>query len=426
VAWSRRGDRRSFVLGVGQMEEAPVSSGVDRRLPRRVQLLLLGASASVALLLFFGLPLLVHLIAPKAPPAAPAPPAGQFVATDQQWATLAFATARTTGFTAATETDGKIAADDDRTTQVFSPFSGRVGRVLARVGDKVRTGQPLFTVQASEYVQGRSDLATTQAQLKVAKANESRLHELYKTNGAALKDWQQSQSDLIAAEAALASARSRLRILGIGEAQINALAQAAPSAGEGSATAVRSPISGVVTQRSVGEGQTLASVTNGGSTPSLVVSDLTRVWLVGELREADAPKARVGQALVVKVTALPDREFQAKINFVSPTVDPVSHRVAVRAEIENPDGLLKPEMFATFSLVTGGTTAAVGVPEDAVVYEGDTARVWVAHPEHRLELRQIRAGQTSHGTVEVLSGLTAGEQVVTSGALFIDRASKGD
>jgi cobalt-zinc-cadmium efflux system membrane fusion protein len=98
----------------------------------------------------------------------------------------------------------------------------------------------------------------------------------------------------------------------------------------------------------------------------------------------------------------------------------------VRGEIANPDGLLKPEMFATFGLITGPESTAVGVPEQAVIYEADTARVWVAGPRRTLALRQIKAGETRDGMVQVLSGLAPGERVVTSGSLFIDRASQGD
>jgi len=82
-------------------------------------------------------------------------------------------------------------------------------------------------------------------------------------------------------------------------------------------------------------------------------------------------------------------------------------------------------MFASFTLVTSDATSAIGVPEAAVIYEGDTARVWVAHDGRALELRQIKAGRTENGLVEVLSGLQAGERVVTSGSLFIDRAAQG-
>ncbi len=405
------------------MEDTP--SGAHA-LPRRTQLLLLAVAAIAAVFILFGLPRLVHLFAPKppAPPAAAAP--GQFFATDQQWATFTFATAQSIGFRAEAQTDGKIATDDDRTTQVFSPYSGRVTQVFVKVGDRVKVGQPLFAVQASEFVQGQSDLATASAQVRLTQAAEARLHELYKTNGAALKDWQQSQADLAAAEASLAAARNRLKILGVSDQEIGTLGSRPAGAGFVKEAVVRAPISGVVTQRAIGEGQAVASVTNGGANPAFVVSDLSRVWLVGALREIDATKARVGEALEVRVLALPDQTFAAKVDFVSPTVDPVSRRVTVRAEIANPGGALKPEMFANFTLATDGTTSAVGVPEDAVIYEGDTARVWVARAGHALELRQIRAGQVVGGVVQVISGLQPGERVVTGGALFIDRAAQGD
>jgi cobalt-zinc-cadmium efflux system membrane fusion protein len=107
-------------------------------------------------------------------------------------------------------------------------------------------------------------------------------------------------------------------------------------------------------------------------------------------------------------------------------VDPATRRVTVRAQVANPGGELKPEMFATFDLITGAASSAVGVPEQAVIFEGDTARVWVSRGGRLLELRTIKTGQTVGGMVEVLSGLSAGETVVTSGSLFIDRAAKGD
>ncbi len=94
----------------------------------------------------------------------------------------------------------------------------------------------------------------------------------------------------------------------------------------------------------------------------------------------------------------------------------------MRANVENPGGILKPNMFATFSILTGETSTAPAVPQRAIVYEGDIARVWVASADHVLAARQIRVGRTSNGMVEVKSGLSAGESVVTRGTIFIDRA----
>jgi len=135
---------------------------------------------------------------------------------------------------------------------------------------------------------------------------------------------------------------------------------------------------------------------------------------------------RVGLPLEVHVLAYPGRIFKGKISYVAPSIDPNTHRLPVRADVENPDGALKPGMFANFNIITGEAANAPAVPQDAVVYEGEQARVWVAGPGDTLALREIRTGRISDGMVEVRSGLSAGEQVVTSGTVFIDRAARAD
>ena len=420
--------------------EATIGVEGGRPLPPRKQLAILAVGALAAVVILFGLPMLGQLFASRPAPAPPAPRAGTFEATEAQWATLSLATVRYSTFQGETQTDGKIATDDDRTTQVFSPYSGRVTRVFAKAGDHVRAGQPLFAVRASEFVQAQSDLVTAQsmlatakAQLKVAQAAEARQADLLKSGGAAEKDVQQSEVDLTTAQGGLRTAeigvtsvRNRMRMLGVDDGQI-ASAETSPTGGAASGeTVVTSPIGGVVTMRAIGVGQNIGSITNGGANPAFTVSDLASVWLVGNLREGDIAKAAIGQPARVEVTALPGRVFNARIDYVSPTIDPVSRRAVVRARIDNPDGLLKPEMFATFTLLTDRGVGAVVVPESAVIFEGDAARVWIAHNGRDLELRRITAGGTSNGMVEVMGGLKAGETIVTGGSVFIDRAASPD
>ncbi len=413
--------------GMSRLTETSEAGAAPRRgMPRGRQWAILAVIAVVALALFLLIPVVGKLLAPKPPPPAPAPPAGTFQATNEQWATLGFATAQTMAFVASDSTEGKIAVDDTRSTAVFSPFTGRITRVMAKVGDHVRAGQPLFAIDAAEFVQGQSDLITAAAQVRQTKAALDRLQILLEENGAAVKDVQQAQTDYATALAAQEAARNRLRVLGMSAGQIAAAEAGAQTHGIIADTVVVSPIAGVVTQRAVGVGQNLASLANnGGGTPAFTVSDLSHVWLVGDLREVDAPLAKVGQPVDVRVGALPGQVFHARVDFVSPVIDPTTRRVTVRATIPNPGGELLPEMFATFDLVTGPAEQAVGVPVEAVIFEGDTARLWVARPGHLLGLRTIRTGRTHDGMVEVLSGLQPGEQVVTSGSLFIDRASKG-
>jgi cobalt-zinc-cadmium efflux system membrane fusion protein len=124
----------------------------------------------------------------------------------------------------------------------------------------------------------------------------------------------------------------------------------------------------------------------------------------------------------VRVLAYPDRVFKAKVSWVAPAIDANTHRLPVRADVENADGALKPMMFASFNIITGDPVTAPAVPASAIVYEGDAARVWVARDDGTIVSRGVETGRTSDGWVEIRRGVAPGEKVVTSGTLFIDRA----
>jgi cobalt-zinc-cadmium efflux system membrane fusion protein len=315
-------------------------------------------------------------------------------------------------------TDGRIALNGDTTTQVFSPYSGRVVRVVAGPGEYVKQGAPLLRIEATEFVQAQSDLLNTAATVKLARINEQRKHAAYDGNGGSQQDWQQAQVDLAAAETAFASARNRLRILGKTDREIAAIEGAQKAE---VATYVAAPIAGVVTDRQVGPGQYLQA---GSSTPVFTIGDLSTVWLVAEVHETDAPFIERGQTVEVRVLALPGKVFKARLTAVGAEVDSVTHRLPVRATLANPDGKLKPQMFASFSIVTSDESQAPAIADEAVVREGDQARVWVVGQNNTLTLRPIHTGRTNGGMVEVLDGLKAGERVVTRGSLFIDRAAR--
>jgi len=302
----------------------------------------------------------------------------------------------------------------------FSPCSGRVSRLIAKLGDVVTKGAPLMAIEASEFVQGQSDVASARANLETARATEKRQRDLYEAGAGALKDWLQSQSDLVAAEAVLAAARGRLRILGKTEAEIDALGKAPAGTTE---TLVIAPIGGTVTQRQVGLGQYITSAAGGATTPLFTIGDLTTVWLMANVRESDAPALRVGQPAEVTVLALPGKTFKAKVGWVGSAIDPVTHRLPVRAEVQNATGELKPQMFANFSIATTDAVEAPAVPQSALIYEGEVARVFVVGADGSIAGRDVRGGRSRDGMVEIVSGLRAGEKVVTSGTLFADRAA---
>ena len=360
---------------------------------------------------------------------------GRFTPTKEEWAGLATQRVETRLFRPEEIAEGNIAVDDDLTTPVFSPYSGRVVQLIAKLGDKVERGAPLFAVEATEFVQGANDLIAASAALKTARAqlsqaeiNEKRAHELYLAKGGALKDWQQSQTELASAQntarsadIALAAVRNRLRILAKTDRDIAAL-EAQPTQKLEPLTIVTAPIAGTVTQRQVGLGQYIPSVTSGASGPVYTIGDLSTVWLIANIREADAGRMRVGQAVEVAVPAYPGRSYSAKLSWIAHSIDKDTRRLLVRADVENPDGSLKPMMFANFKIVTGEAATAPAVPQSAVVYEGDTARVWVARDDGTIESRNVTTDRTSDGMVEIREGLWPGETVVTRGTLFIDRA----
>jgi cobalt-zinc-cadmium efflux system membrane fusion protein len=350
---------------------------------------------------------------------APSPPAGTFRPTAQQLKTLTIEPVTVRQFVSQEITEGKIAVNADRSTPVFSPYSGRITRVIAGLGDNVKAGQPLATIEASEFSQAQSDLTTALAQLKLARNNETRKHALYDAKGGSMADWLQSQADLSTAEAGLRSVRNRLRILGYSEQAIDAMAS---DEHVGAVAQIVAPISGVIVDRQLGPGQYAQA---GASSPVFTIADMSSVWMVGNVREADAAHVHRGQTVEVGVLAYPDRTFTARVIYVAPTIDPNTHRLTVRAEIDNADGALKPEMFASFRILTSDGTQAPAVPASAVVYEGDSAHVWVVQSADVIAIRPIRTGRASDGFVEVLDGLQPGERVVTRGSLFIDRSATG-
>jgi cobalt-zinc-cadmium efflux system membrane fusion protein len=357
----------------------------------------------------------------------------RFTPTAAEWAALTVEPVSEQTFRGEHITEGKIAVNEDSSTPIFSPYAGRVIKLLAKPSDIVERGQPLFVIEATDTVQGLNDFITAlsavnkaRSTLNLAQIVEKRADDLYAGKAVPLKDWQQAQADLSAAqndmrssETALEAAHNRLRILGRSEQQIETFQQTRQMSAD---TPIYSPIGGTVIQRRVGPGQFIGS---GATDPVFVIGDLSTVWLTAFVRETEASGVAVGQQLEFSLLALPGKEFKARIDYVAAAIDPSTRRLLVRATIDNKDGLLKPEMFANVTIYSGGDRPAVGVPKQALIYEGDKVRLWVVHDDKSIELRQIETGLTNGDLVEVRSNLSPGEKIVTRGSLFIDRAASG-
>jgi membrane fusion protein, heavy metal efflux system len=304
---------------------------------------------------------------------------------------------------------------------------------LAKPGDTVAPGQPLFVIEAADMVQVQNDFIAAitamnkaRSQLAVAEIIEKRHRDLYKDKAVALRELEQAQlgltaaqNDMRAAETALEAVRNRLRIFGKTDQEIASFEQTGKINAE---TTIHAPIAGTIVQRKIGPGQ---YVNSGASDPVFIIGDLSTVWLVAYVRETEAPKVQVGQQIDFTVLAYPDQVFKGNIRYVAATLDTNTRRLLVRATIQNRDGALKPEMYASVTIFTDEGDVAPAVPRDAVIYEGNSARVWVARKEGIIELRLIKPGVVDGRMVQVLDGLLPGEMVVTKGSLFIDRAAAG-
>ncbi|GJE37683.1 efflux RND transporter periplasmic adaptor subunit [Methylobacterium persicinum] len=329
--------------------------------------------------------------------------------------------------------EGRIALNDDDNVPVVSPYSGRVTKVMARAGDDVKAGDVLFVVEATDMVQAQNDyqaalntLQKQQALLKLDQTIATRQQELFQAKAVALKDYQSAQNDVIAAqsdlktaESALDAVKNRLRLLGKTDAEIVAYEKNGTLSPE---TKIRAPIAGTIVQRKVGIGQYI----NASGDPQFVIGDLSTVWLIANVRESEIPKIRIGQEVEAKVAGFGNRIFKARVNYMAASLDPATRRLAVRSEVDNPDRVLRPEMFATYTIITGKGEPSPSVPLSAVVYEGGRTHVWVARPDGAVEARDVQLGLINADNAQVVTGLAAGEQIVTRGALFIDRAASGD
>jgi len=395
------------------------------------------ALASAGVILVAGVMFLAwkpsRAVVASTPPAEQRGEAGLFHPTAAQWAALTVEPVQQVAFRSEFATEGKIAIDEDRATRIYSQYGGRVIRLAVGTGDVVQKGQLLFVIEAADSIDTQKDfvaalgnLNKARAQVNLATIVERRLGNLYKDKAMALKDWEEAQANLTAAqndlrtaEIGLQAVRNRLHLLGKTEAEVKTFEETGVITPD---APVYSPIAGIVLQRKIGPGQYIDAGASDAE-PVMLIGDVSKVWLVAYVRETDANSVRVGQPVKFTVLTLPGQVFEARINYVASSLDAGSRRLMVRASVDNSDRRLKPEMFANAVITIAETPLSIAVPRDAVIYEGNVARVWVSRDGGTLELRPIKVGLSNGNVIQVTEGLSASDKVVTRGSLFIDRAA---
>jgi membrane fusion protein, heavy metal efflux system len=312
---------------------------------------------------------------------------------------------------------GSIDFNEEMLTQVFTQYQGRIAELFAKVGDEVKKGQPLFTIDSPDLVQASSTLISSAAVLELTTRNLERLRMLYAARAAAQKDFEQATSDNRTAQGAYRAARDAVRIFGKSDVEIDRIVE---ERRVDPILVVPSPISGRITTRNASPG---LLVQPGIQPAPFVVADVSTMWMVANVAESDSPAFKVGQDVRVTVMAHPDRAFEGRISTIGSSVDPITHRVLVRSEIDDPNHELRSGMFANFVISTGEPMRSVAVPLDGVVREGDgTMTVWVTADRRRFTMRSVKVGLLRDGYYQILGGLRSGELVATEGALFLSNA----
>jgi cobalt-zinc-cadmium efflux system membrane fusion protein len=315
------------------------------------------------------------------------------------------------------EAIGSIDFDEEMTVQVFTPYQGRIIALFASVGDDVKKGQTLFTIDSPDLLTAESTLIAAAGVLELTTRNLSRLIELHKTLAVAQRDVDQATSDHQTAEGNLRAARDSVRLFGKTDADIDhiiAERSADPT------LIVPSPITGRVTARNAAPG---LFVQPANPPAPFTVADVNTMWMIAMVPEADSPAFRVGQQVQVTLGAFPGHTFDGTITTIGASVDPNTRRVMVRSEVKDPEHELRSGMFANFVITIGSPARSPGIPLDGVVREGDgTMTVWVTADRRRFTKRTVTIGKQYHGYRQILEGATVGELVATQGALFLSNA----
>lgn len=292
-----------------------------------------------------------------------------------------------------------IQANQDRLAHVAPRVPGRIVKVNASLGDRVKPGQALATLDSIELGEARSSYLQAASEAAVVQAGFDRAKRLQTENIIPEKDYLRARAEHEKARAALRAAADKLRMMGVSPEKLS-----------GSVFPLTAPFSGTVIEKKAVLGE-LAQP----DASLFTVADLSILWIESNLFEKDLGKVKVGAQAAVTVSAYPGEVFKGRLTYISSTMDKETRTVKARVEVPNSDGRLKPEMFATAAIGTGGSVKALLVPEGAVLLLQGQPTVFVAE-SGGFEPRAVEVGERVQGYAVLKSGVVAGENVVVSGA----------
>jgi membrane fusion protein, heavy metal efflux system len=311
-------------------------------------------------------------------------------------------------------TSGRVTFDDLKVAHVMSPVTGRVIRIEAQPGQRVKKGDTLTVIESPDVGSAFSDLEKAHADSISAEKDFRRQKELFDVHAGSQRDLEAAQGNYSKAKAELQRASKKAQLLRAGGANLG-----------GQDYTLRAPIGGEVIARNVNPGAEVQGQYTGGTILELfTIGELDTVWVMADLFEMDLGRVKQGTECLVKVVAYPGRVFQGTADWVSDTLDPATRTAKVRCKLDNPDRALKPEMYATAALSVD-RQRTLALPRSAILHLGDQTLAFVelgkaADGRLRFERRPVSVNEELGGDfLPVVRGIAAGERVVVSGAILL-------
>lgn len=309
---------------------------------------------------------------------------------------------------------GTVAPNAYRQVTVTPLVSGRVTRVLAELGARVRRGHTLAQIYSPELADAQTTYASAKAALDAHERELQRTQTLVELGSASRQELERIHAEHAAQTALVQSARAQLELLGVPRSSIDALG----SGGKVTATTdVPAPIDGVVTERTANVGLNVNQ-----ATALFAVVNLSNVWIIADLYEKDFSRVRVGDEATITTAAYPEWSTRGRISYIDPQVNPETRTANVRVEVPNPRGELRLGMYVDVTVTSASSgTPVPAIPRSAVQNVGDRTVVYLANPGDsvRFTEREVRLGQTSGDQVEVASGIEPGDVVVVEGSFSL-------
>ena len=305
--------------------------------------------------------------------------------------------------------------NEDAVVRVGTFVAGRVVHVFAKVGDTVRKGQTLVHIHSHELTDARAAVAKAKASiiekekaLAFAKAEAERAERLLTAKAVAKRELDQANAQVVAINAEIDLIKTEL------ERASEFLEHLAVDQDAPDEIAIHSTLSGIVTKRLITEGTVVSE-----STDLMEIANVSSLWAIAEVPEAQANFVRSGQAVAIKVPALGDVTISGKVVNLGTTLNPETRTVQVRCLVNNVRGNLRPEMYATMQIAGGIASATLVVPREAVQDINGTKAVFIALDNGAFEKRNVQLGREQGDLLEITDGLQAGLRVVTKGGFFI-------